>query len=310
MTIQCDSDACRVVLNTVIPICGVLTAISTAAAPIPAVLRVRRAQALGSLNPIPFAFIYINAAIWIMYGIYTRDIFVLAPNLLGILFGNFFVRSTYGYATASQRKVMDVVLVFGTFAVFLTAGIATLYATREAGQLALGVLSNIILAAFYVSPISVLVTVVKTRNSGPFDPILAFACMLNGTLWVIYGIAIGDFFVYFPNAIGSMFGLLQLALRVILPAHSEIEVVPTSSPLRVPGSPAGVLGDHHHGDGYASDDHDEEHSIGKPMLARHRPVGGDGAVSSTTAAAAPAGSRATAVLASVSHEALVGTSSH
>ncbi|ORZ39323.1 sugar efflux transporter for intercellular exchange-domain-containing protein [Catenaria anguillulae PL171] len=248
--IQCTTETCRVMLNYVVPSLGVVTAIMTAVSPIPAVRRMRISQSLGSVNPVPYAFIYINAQIWILYGIFVRDVFVIAPNLVGVLLGSWFLRSAYGLSSPSQRTLMDVIAITGSAAVFIVSMIAFLWLSTSAGRLALGILSIIILGLFYTSPLSVFAQVIKTKDSSPFDLPLAATCLLNGSLWVIYGVAIADPFIYGPNALGALFGGLQIVFRLVIPARSQHVVgvdemeegkpVPTATPAAPSPSPDNV----------------------------------------------------------------------
>ncbi|KAI9188165.1 hypothetical protein H9P43_002556 [Blastocladiella emersonii ATCC 22665] len=223
--VQCTSSACTALLNYVVPALGNLTAVLTCLAPLPAVRRFRVAQNLGTVNPVPYAFLYINALIWIQYGIFIRDIFVVGPNLVGVLLAAWYMRSAYGLATPQQRKLMDSISSTGALTVFLVATVSSIWLSPDAGRLALGVTSVIILGLFYSSPLSVLATVLRTRDASPFDVPLAVTCLVNGSLWIVYGIVLADPFIWAPNIAGAAFAVVQLVARAVLPARVQAEIV-------------------------------------------------------------------------------------
>ncbi|KAI9188164.1 hypothetical protein H9P43_002555 [Blastocladiella emersonii ATCC 22665] len=232
---ECASQACVVITKYVVPSFGAITAIVTGASPVFAVRKIRVSKDMGSNNPVPYPFIFLNALIWIEYGLLIRDIFVVAPNIVGLLFGGWFVRSVYGLTTPGQQRLMDLIVIVGTAAIFLTSTVAFLWLTPAAGRLALGILSVIILGLFYTSPLTVLYQVIANRDSTPFSAPLACACLVNGGLWTVYGFVLGDGFIYGPNILGAAFAVVQLTARTIFPARgaaaadkgkTEGEVVP------------------------------------------------------------------------------------
>jgi len=94
-----------------------------------------------------------NALLWVHYGLYTRDAFVIVPNALGAIVAAWYLRVCYALAPSRARSWIDAVVVVCTAAVFAVASVATLVLDREAGQAALGWLGVVVLAAFYGSPL-------------------------------------------------------------------------------------------------------------------------------------------------------------
>ena len=54
--------------------------------------------------------------------------------------------------------------------------------------------------------------VVQTKSAASLPITLCSANLLNGLLWVAFGITEGDFYVLTPNAIGSVLSVAQVAL--------------------------------------------------------------------------------------------------
>jgi uncharacterized protein with PQ loop repeat len=59
-------------------------------------------------------------------------------------------------------------------------------------KMLLGTSSVLILMAFYSSPLTNLVQVVKTKDASSLNLALAIASGINGALWTCYGFAIAD----------------------------------------------------------------------------------------------------------------------
>ena len=64
----------------------------------------------------------------------------------------------------------------------------------------------------YVSPLDTMKRVVQTKSAASLPITLCSANLLNGFLWVAFGITEGDFYVLTPNAIGSVLSVAQVAL--------------------------------------------------------------------------------------------------
>lgn len=62
-----------------------------------------------------------------------------------------------------------------------------------------GFTSNAILLIYYAAPLSTIFTVIKTRSSASLHLPLCIMNTINGVLWLIYGLALKDYFIWVPN---------------------------------------------------------------------------------------------------------------
>ncbi|GAX20550.1 solute carrier family 50 [Fistulifera solaris] len=77
----------ELLLEYICPIAGGMTATVMFAAPLPDAYRAVRDQGhLGSLNPLPWAFMLGNCYGWVLYGVIQRNFFVYCANVPGLLF--------------------------------------------------------------------------------------------------------------------------------------------------------------------------------------------------------------------------------
>ena len=60
-----------------------------------------------------------------------------------------------------------------------------------------------------------IVSVIKTKSAKSINLPLACAQCVNGLLWLGYGLAISDLFIWIPNAVGACTGALLIFLLFI-----------------------------------------------------------------------------------------------
>ncbi|KAH6564996.1 hypothetical protein BASA62_007589 [Batrachochytrium salamandrivorans] len=73
------------------------------------------------------------------------------------------------------------------------------------------------------APLSGFYSVIKNKDASSIDPILAAASLVNGSLWSIYGLALGDAFIWSPNLLGVVFCVVQFVLMAVYPNRSPYE---------------------------------------------------------------------------------------
>ncbi|GMF34615.1 unnamed protein product [Phytophthora lilii] len=64
----------------------------------------------------------------------------------------------------------------------------------------------------YASPLDTMKRVVQTKSATSLPISLCTVNLVNGLLWVVFGITEGDYYVLTPNAIGSVLSAAQVAL--------------------------------------------------------------------------------------------------
>eukprot|EP00980_Cylindrotheca_fusiformis_P017532 scaffold5498_cov86-Cylindrotheca_fusiformis.AAC.6 len=89
--------------------------------------------------------------------------------------------------------------------------------SKEAAQLIVGVLTNMILIFFYAAPLSSIQTVLQDRNTVSLHVPTMMLNTLNSTFWMVYGLAVGDYFIILPNGLGASLGAFQIVLCLIFP---------------------------------------------------------------------------------------------
>ncbi|GFP92930.1 bidirectional sugar transporter sweet1 [Phtheirospermum japonicum] len=67
----------------------------------------------------------------------------------------------------------------------------------------------------YASPLAVMRVVIKTKSVEYMPFLLSLFVFLSATCWLVYGLIGKDIFILVPNALGSVFGAMQLTLYAI-----------------------------------------------------------------------------------------------
>ncbi|PNH08837.1 Sugar transporter SWEET1 [Tetrabaena socialis] len=174
----------------VVPSFGNLLALLMLLSPFPVVLRLRKTGKLGDINPLPYPMTCFNAAGWVAYGFAVGNPYIFPANVVGFLAGLFFSLTAYGAASRKDARGAR----GGTSAV-------------------------VVLMGYYVVPLSTMLDIVRSRNAASIYPPLAAAAIANGTLWAVYGFAIGDINLWLPNLFGTIIGVVQLLLRMVYGAR-------------------------------------------------------------------------------------------
>lgn len=122
-------------------------------------------------------------------------------------------------APAGQEK-----LVMGMVLVWLGVISILSFANFDANtrQLIVGFVVNANLLFFYGAPLSTIFKVLKTRNSASIHIRTMITNTLNGTFWTAYGFAKTDPFIYVPNGIGAILGVIQFFLCILFPRRPTI----------------------------------------------------------------------------------------
>ena len=77
----------------------------------------------------------------------------------------------------------------------------------------LGYCSVVVNVIFFASPLSTVVTVVRSQNAASISAPLSLTILTCATFWFLYALGIPDYFILAPQACGITLSLLQLGLR-------------------------------------------------------------------------------------------------
>ncbi|KAL4159241.1 hypothetical protein PRNP1_005006 [Phytophthora ramorum] len=205
---------------TVLLVLRIMTALSSlmvSLSPSLSIYKIYKNKSVGNISVVPFVSLLGNAHMWMMYGYFCNNIF---PVVVSFGFGDF-AAITYiavYYKFAEDRKYV-LQIVGGAVAVL---GAITLYAiiaaTGATGQdytgisHVLGYLSIVAAIILYGAPFEKALFVLRNKNAAPIQLPMVICGATNNALWVIYTPLDSNWFMFIPNAICVVLGLVLLVL--------------------------------------------------------------------------------------------------
>jgi solute carrier family 50 protein (sugar transporter) len=200
----------------VAPVLGATIANAMFASGFPEVLGKRKEGKLGDFNPVPMPIVFGNCLGWLAYSFLTKNPYVAAANVPGLLLGSWYVTTTLRIADRPDaRKIENVFMAM--MAVHVVAGTTCAFFLPDAKAMAglYGLVNNAILLLYYGAPLSTIGKVLKDRSAASiYFPTVAVNG-LNGCFWSTYALAINDWYLFVPNAIGASLAAIQAVLCVI-----------------------------------------------------------------------------------------------
>lgn len=186
----------------------------------------------GSTNILPLLMLHTNCILWVAYGFILSAYALIPINILGVLITLLYFFIYYSVASPKQRKVFEIIFFAdNTFAMcwigFVTYALPALNVKQ---MVPLGIVANIYNIAFFAAPLTTIYTVIKEKSTSSLSfplTVMSFAC---ACFWGVFGIGHHDPFIYVPNAIGVIFGGMQVALFAVY-RKSAVKASPSTGEL-------------------------------------------------------------------------------
>ncbi|CAJ1946769.1 unnamed protein product [Sphenostylis stenocarpa] len=205
------------VARNVVGIIGNVISFGLFFSPAPTFYGIVKKKSVEEFKPDPYIATVLNCAFWVFYGmpfVHPNTILVLTINSVGLVFEFFYLTIYYIYATNKGRKKVLIFLLIEAifFAVVALITMLALHSTKKR-SLVVGILADVFNVMMYVSPLTVMAKVIKTKSVKYMPFWLSVANFLNGACWTTYALIHPfDLYVLISNGIGALSGLVQLAL--------------------------------------------------------------------------------------------------
>ncbi|XLQ99747.1 hypothetical protein S83_065946, partial [Arachis hypogaea] len=204
-------------VRTVIGIIGNVISFGLFFSPAPTFYRIIKKKSVEEFKPDPYIATVLNCAFWVFYGlpfVHPHSVLVVTINGVGLVFEFVYLTIFYIYATNKGRR--KVLFLLGSEALFFAAvaliTLLVLHGTHER-SLVVGVLCDIFNIMMYVSPLTIMTKVIKTKSVEYMPFWLSLTNFLNGVCWTTYALIHPfDIYVLVSNGIGALSGLIQLIL--------------------------------------------------------------------------------------------------
>lgn len=218
----------------IVNVTGTVTSIVLFFSPFPDFRQIHTEKSTGEVRILPVLMLAVNCYTWSMYGLLSGTYFpVMSINAFGTITSLSFALVFYRYC--SDRIVLHRMgaiaitwaLLVLLFAVLCKTDVISL--ASNAQEKIVGYVAVIINVALYASPLQTMKLVLQTKSAASLPVTMCFVNLVNGSLWVLYGILANDMFVLTPNALGVVLSVVQVVLCIkfrpngrIVEAHDAI----------------------------------------------------------------------------------------
>ncbi|XP_058210276.1 bidirectional sugar transporter SWEET2 [Rhododendron vialii] len=196
-------------------IAGNIFAFGLFVSPIPTFRRVIRNKSTEQFSGLPYIYALLNCLISAWYGsplMSVDNVLVTTVNSSGAVFQIIYITLFITHAEKPQKVRMFGLLlaVLGIVALIIAGSLQISdFALRH---ILIGCLSCASLVSMFASPLFVINLVIRTRSVEYMPFYLSLSTFLMSTAFFVYGMLNYDPFVYLPNGIGTILGIVQLAL--------------------------------------------------------------------------------------------------
>ncbi|KAL2331284.1 hypothetical protein Fmac_018865 [Flemingia macrophylla] len=223
MSLSAVFSICRVAKDAA-GIAGNVFAFGLFVSPIPTFRRIMRNGSTEMFSGLPYIYSLLNCLICLWYGtplISANNLLVTTVNSIGAVFQFVYIILFLVYAEKAQKVRMFGLLltVLGVFAIILFGSLQINDALIR--RFFVGFLSCASLVSMFASPLFIIKLVIQTKSVEFMPFYLSLSTFLMSTSFFLYGIFNNDAFIYVPNGIGTILGLIQLILYVYYESKSR-----------------------------------------------------------------------------------------
>ncbi|CAK8531678.1 unnamed protein product [Lathyrus sativus] len=182
--------------------------------PVPTFWRIIKHRSTEDFSSFPYICTLLNSSLWTYYGtIKAGEYLVATVNGFGIFVETIYILLFLIYAPQKMRVKTAILVGILDVGILAAAVVATQLALEgEARSGAVGIMGAALNILMYASPLAVMKIVVTTKSVEYLPFLLSFFFFLNGGVWLLYAVLVGDIILGIPNGTGFALGAMQLVL--------------------------------------------------------------------------------------------------
>jgi len=195
-----------------IAIVGIILGIALSLSPIPTFIDIAiHSKSTGGYTAAPYIASLMCCSMWLTYAIMAGS---EKYSMIPLNAVSFIVYMTYCgiYLYFSPDRFRTGKLYMGALALVslaVTIGILT------KSLVFVGVVATIMNCLMFAAPLMVMQLVVQTRSVRYMPLLLSLSGFFCACTWLLWAVAVEDYFVLIPNALGAFFGLIQIILYAV-----------------------------------------------------------------------------------------------
>lgn len=196
---------------------AVATSILNQLSPMGIILRVSRLRNTGELDGLQFLTILVSACVWMLYGLLKPDTAIALTNSTALILGGYYV-STY-HSHCKNRYYKGYLEMYYKLASILLVGLS-LFIISVGSSFAMayiGIVGAMMSTIAYAAPLAAIRIVIRDKSSATMPAEVCIGNFICAALWVAYGSAIRDKYIFTPNMFGVLVGSLQIGILIIYP---------------------------------------------------------------------------------------------
>ncbi|KAJ6724672.1 RAG1-ACTIVATING PROTEIN 1 [Salix viminalis] len=196
-------------------IAGNIFAFGLFVSPIPTYRRIIRNRSTEQFSGLPYIYALMNCLICMWYGtplVSADNLLLVTVNSFGAVFQLAYTILFIIYAER-RIKVRTLVLLLAVLSLFAIIAVGSLQISdRMIRWILVGSLTVVSLISMFASPLFIINLVIQTKSVEFMPFYLSLSTFLMSTSFLLYGLLNFDAFVYVPNGIGTILGIIQLTL--------------------------------------------------------------------------------------------------
>ncbi|KAE8675559.1 Bidirectional sugar transporter SWEET6b [Hibiscus syriacus] len=184
--------------------------------PSPHSLEYGKLNLVQDFKPDPYLATMMNCMMWVFYGlpmVHPDSLLIITINSIGLVIESIYIVFFFIYSdNKKRRKIMLCIMIEAIFMAAVIVITLIVFNNTKKRTMFVGTLAVIFNIGMYISPLTVMGMVIKTKSVKYMPFTLSLFNVLCGIVWMVYALLKFDINVLVPNVMGCLSGMMQLII--------------------------------------------------------------------------------------------------
>ncbi|CAM8971283.1 unnamed protein product [Rhodiola kirilowii] len=216
--------AISTLLASICGIIGNIVSFMVYLSPMPTFFNIYRRRSTESYHSFPYAIAHFSAMLYLYYAILKKEngTVLISINSFGVVIETVYLIIYLIYATPASKVLTKWIFLALNLGVFGLIILITMLAFEGTARTkAAGWICASVSVAVFASPLSIMYQVIRTKSVRYMPLMLSVMLTVCAVVWFFYGFLIHDYFIAFPNVLGFVLSIAQIALYACYRNHPE-----------------------------------------------------------------------------------------